>query len=111
VAIESFEKQSWEEFPIAGSILNVQESDETVDLNNSSVYGYDKDGNDVTTSIIDATTKTLTDDPDGNYTNNALKVRVKGGDEDGTPYKITFKLVTNKGNKWEIDVRMKIKEK
>jgi len=102
MALESFTKQSWEEFVIAGSLENVIATGEAIDLGSSSVAAVDKNGDDVSTTVLDQ--GTLIDD--GYY----LKIRCRAGDESLSPYKITFKIPTDAGNKWEIDVKMKIKE-
>jgi len=110
MALESFIKQPSEEFPVWGSILDVQEASETVVLAASTVVAIDKDGNDVTSSVLDSATKALGSDPDGSYTDNMLGVKVQNGTEEASPYKITFEMHTSAGNIWEKDVRMKIKE-
>lgn len=111
MAVEKFTKQSWEEFVIAGSIEDVIDTGELIDLDNSDIKAWQWDDLDteLTTSIIEIATKAKDD------TNHYLKVRIKGGDEDaGTTnlglYKITFYIATDQDNKYEIDVKMKIKE-
>ena len=106
----SFTKQGYEEFFIAGSIKNVINDTETVDAASSSVVAEDSDGTDVTSTVLDDATKVAADHPDGG-TNNILKIRCQAGSESNSPYKITFYIVTDESNKWEVDVTMKIKEK
>ena len=108
--MKSFVKQPAEEFYIYGSILHNQDSDETVSLASSSVTAMDLDGTDATATVLDATTKQLYDDPGGDYTDNALAIRVRAGAVASAPYKITFLLVTSKGNTYEIDVKMAVHE-
>lgn len=108
MASKSFRKQPNEIFPIYGSILLNQGSGETVDLAESTITVVDKDGTDVTATILDITSKQIFTDPDGNYPNNAVAVVVRAGTAAASPYKITFLLVTSTGNTWEVDVKMAV---
>lgn len=108
--MEEFEKQSWEKFPIYGSILNVQDPTETVVLATSTVAAVDNAGADVSTTVLDSATKVLGTDPDGSYSDNMLGIKVQAGEEDKSKYKITFKMITSLGNQYEVDVKMKVKE-
>lgn len=107
--MDEFEKQSREIFPIYGSILNVQEESETVVLGTSTITAMDKDGKDAG-EVIDQSSKILASDPDGSYTDNLLGVKVRDGSQAKSPYYITFLMFTSNGNKFEVDVKMKIKE-
>lgn len=107
--MDEFEKQSREVFPIYGSIINVQESTETVDLASSVVTAMDKDGKDAG-EVVSQATKVLADDPDGSYTDNMLGIKVQNGEQSKSPYYITFLMLTSAANKYEVDVKMKIKE-
>lgn len=100
--METFSKQVYEEFTIAGDISKVIESGETITLGSCVVEAEDKDGSDVGTSVLDQTTKAV----DG----SKLKILCRAGSEGASPYKITFKIVTSMSHKWEIDVRMVIRE-
>ena len=106
----SFSIQPDEQFYVYGSILKNQQSQESIVLSTSSVTITDKDGTDVTSSLKVSNTDTITDDPDGDYTDNAYAVCVMGGTEAASPYKITFSLHTNKGNIYEIDITMAVRE-
>jgi hypothetical protein len=94
---------------VYGSILDVQEATETVDLNASDVLAMDKDGKDAQGVIIDRSSKALYDDPDGAYTDNMLGVQCLNGDPTKSPFFISFRMETNLGNKYEVDVKMKVK--
>lgn len=107
--MDEFEKQSRESFPIYGSIINVQEATETVDLASSTVIAMDKDGKDAG-EVINQSTKALANDPDGSYSDNMLGIKVRDGSQSRSPYYITFIMVTSAANKYEVDVKMKIKE-
>jgi len=110
VALEKVTKQNYEAFFIAGSILNNQEADEVVELASSSVTAEDKDGTDKSTEILVQASKKLADDPNGSYSDNALAIQCKAGIEGESMYKVTFYMETNKGNKWEVDMNIKVKE-
>jgi len=106
MAVESFTKQNWEEWVIAGSIEDVVDTGETIDLASSDIkaWSYSDLATEVTSDVIEIATKAKDD------VLHYLKVRVKGGTTTLTPYKITFYIVTSLANKYEIDVKMKIKE-
>jgi len=108
--MKKFKKQPYEEFFISASILNVQDADEVIVLGSSAITAVDVNGDDASSIVLDDTTIKLADDPNGNYTDNVLSIRVKAGVEDDSPYQITFRMVTDKGNKWEVDTRMTINE-
>ena len=106
--MDMFTKQTYEEFYIAGDFSededgnDILDSGETIVLASSTVAAEDKDGTDVSSTVLDQSTKTV----DGSQ----LKMLCKAGAEASSPYKITFKAVTSSGNKYEIDVRMNIEE-
>lgn len=107
---KAIKKQAWEAFYIAGSILKVQTDTETIVLLNSSVVAEDKDGNDVTSTFTDGTTKVLGSDPKGSYADNQLEIRIRNGEEAASPYKVTFRMETTEGNKWEVDRTVEVEE-
>jgi hypothetical protein len=100
--MEYFTKQSWEQFVIAGNFEDVLGSGETISLGSSEVLAYDANDADVTTTVIGSGTLELE--------GAKLKVKIQAGSEDDSPYKITFRAVTNLENQWELDVRMKVRE-
>ena len=113
-SIESFQKQNYERWYISGDLMTTDgallEDGESIDLVNTTITVIDKNEDDVTATVLQPSTKALTDSPDGG-TNNAVKVRVQEGIKDLSSYKITFRIPTDRGNKFEIDVRMKVREK
>ena len=109
MALESFEKQPYEEITIAGDFESVMASTEALVLATSTVTATDKNGSDVSSTVLDQSTKAIGDSPDGG-TSNALKMRCRAGSESLSPYKLSYRGVTSTGDKWEIDIRMKIKE-
>lgn len=109
--IAKTEKQIYEEYYIAGSILNVQkDGTEKCVLATSEIEAIDNNGDDALAAIIDLPTKKLDNDPDGSYTDNMVSVRVKAGTEALSPYIVTWKMPTTEGNKWETEMRVTIKE-
>ncbi len=98
------EKQGFERYFIHGDFSAVLESGETLDVNNAdtTITAIDSSGADATATIIDDASKYV----DGSN----LYVRIKDGDEAGSPYKITIKVETSSGNRWEVDGLIKIKE-
>lgn len=110
MALKKVTKQIYEAFFIAGSMLKNQDADEVVDLALSTVAAQDKDGNDVSAIVLVQTTKKLESDPEGSYIDNALSIQCRAGLEDESPYVITFYMTTDKGNKWEVDMQLVIKE-
>ena len=114
MAITKVKKQAWEAFYIAGSILSWQDDDSTevVVLATSTVIAEDKDGTDVSDTFMNQGTKVLDSDPDGDFTDNMLSMRLTsdGGAEAASPFKVTFKMITDEGNYYEVDVRVEVKE-
>jgi len=111
------EKQSYEEFRIHADFGLNMENGEALAVGNCTITCEDKDGTDVTATLLDDTTKAVINGdapPDGSgFTNGALQVLIRGGSEAASPYKYTFKGVTDltPPNKWEKDITMKIKER
>ena len=103
MALESFTKQNYEEFVIAGNFNENMEVGELI--TSQTMSARDKDNNDVTSTVIDGTT--VVNDGDGR-----VQGLIKAGDEALAPYVVTFKCVTDSipVHKWEIDVKMKVKE-
>lgn len=108
-------KQPYEEYMIGAdftSDLNV--NDETIVLANSTVLAWDKEGEDVIADILNGG-KSLTTNPDradGNPRANAtLQIKVIAGDSLLSPYNLSYRIITNTGQKFEKDIKLKIKEK
>lgn len=100
---KAIDKQPYEAFFISGSILYVQNATETISVNDSSVAAEDKNGADVSTTLLDQETIVVGNDPKGSYINNMLSMRVRAGDPLLYPYKVTFYMQTTEGNKYESD--------
>ena len=106
MALDFFPKQAYEEFWISSSFADDLGSSEAIVIASSTVTVVDTDETDVTADII--VTGTFSVDS----TEQIAQVQIKGGSEDRSPYKITFRIVTDASpaNKWENDIQMKVKE-
>ncbi len=107
---KAIQKQAYEAFYIAGSILRVQTDTEVIVLGSSSVVAEDKDGNDVTSTLLQGGSEVLGTDPKGAFADNQLEVRLQSGSESASPYKVTFRMETDEGNKWEVDREVEVTE-
>ena len=104
MGLERTEKQGFERYFVHGDFSAVLDADETLDIANieTTVIAIDNTGVDATATIIDDASKYV----DG----TSLYVRIKDGMEGESPYKITIRVETSKGNRWEVDGLVKIKE-
>ena len=109
MALDKFTKQSFEEFRISADFGNNFQAKESLVIGSCTVTAADKDGNDVSSTVLDGTTIATADGATSGVALSALQVLVKAGSESESPYKITCQGVTDKGHKWELDVRMVIK--
>jgi hypothetical protein len=100
MALESFSKQPYEEFVIAGEFSSVLETGETL-LNPTMTAVNKKTGVDTSSEVIESGTVAVS--------GSQVVGRVKAG-VDKEQHKITIRTETSLSNKWEIDVIMKIKE-
>ena len=110
-SVPKVEKQSWEEFYIGADFYDVLKSDgtEVLVLASCTVTAVDKDDTDVSDTFTQQATISLDDSEEG-YEDNVLKIRVQDGATASSPYKLTFKAISNLGNKWEKDIKVKVKE-
>jgi len=117
MGLTATEKQGFESYFIHGDFSEVMETGETIDVGNSTVTVLDAGEYDISTNppteitAPEDATDTVTDQGTIAADGMKLKVRIRGGDEAGSPYHITFRIVTSIGNKWEVDGQIKIKEK
>lgn len=102
MALDNFSKQSYESFVVSANFENNMESSEDLVLASCSVTATDSDGADASSTVLE--------DGSIQVSGQALQIRVKAGAEANSPYKITFKAVTDLDNKWEKDVQMTISE-
>lgn len=100
--MDTLTKQIWEEFIIAGDFIDQAGTGEQAVLIGSEVLAEDKDGANVETTLLDQTTKAV----DGTQ----LQIKLRAGTEGASPYKVTWRILTSLGNRWEIDAKIKIKE-
>ncbi len=109
-------KQSREDYTIAADFsdnMNIDGGEDLV-LGNTSVRAVDKNGSDVSNVILDQSTKEIggaATGPGGASELGHLKIKIRGGRANRSPYLITFLSgLTTEGEKWEQDVQLTIKE-
>ena len=100
MALESFSKQPYEQFVIAGEFEAVLLTGET--LQNPTMTAINKATDaDTSTVVIEQATVAIS--------GTQVIGRVRAG-VDGETHKITIRTETIDDNKWEVDVLMKVKE-
>ena len=98
-----FTKQPYEEFYWGADFSDVLDTDnESILLGSSSISAMDVVGT-ADTSVYYAASLAV-------INNTLLGVRVKAGEEGLSPYKLTYKIETTAGNKYEKDVLMTVEE-
>jgi hypothetical protein len=103
MALDSFEKQSVEEFTISAGFTSVALTGEIAVLSGSSVTAVDKNGASASSDVLYGANISVS--------GTTLRVKVKAGTEALSPYKITFVIKTSEGNIYEKDILMYIKER
>lgn len=106
MALDTFSKQAYEVFWISSSFAGDLGSSEAIVLASSTVTVTDKDDADVTSAVVVTSTFSI------DTTHQIAQVQIQGGVESASPYKITFRIATDSSpaNKWENDIRMRVKE-
>lgn len=111
-----FTKQPVETFYVGAEFSQNLDTGETIVLAGSTVTAEDSNGNDVTSTVIESGTTAVATataaEVDNEYTpktSGMLEARVKAGTA-GETYKLTFRGLTSAANKFELDVRMKVKQ-
>lgn len=104
MALDNVTKQSYETFIIAADFGNNMTTDEELTLESCDVSAMKSGGSagDSTDIVLTVAQKAIS--------GTLLQIRVKGGVEADSPYKITFKGVTDLNNKWEKDINLTIEE-
>lgn len=99
--MDRFEKQPYEEFTVSTDFSRNMSAGETVV--SQAVSCTDKNGADVSATVT----------IQGTVTNDGaarVAVLVRAGSEVASPYKLTFRIVTSTGHKWEHDIQMRVVE-
>ncbi len=106
MALDTFSKQAYEVFWISSSFVTNLGSSEAIVIADSTVTVTDDSGVDVTSEIIVTSTFSV------DTTHQIAQVQIKGGAEESSPYKITFRIATDSSpaNKWENDLEMQVEE-
>jgi hypothetical protein len=100
---DKFYKQEFDSFVVGVDYSNVLAlTEETLSLSESSITAYNSSGEEVSDILVQASMAI--------QTSTILRIRVEGGTAELSPYKITFKAITNADNQWEKDVKMHIEE-
>jgi len=105
MALDNFAKQPYESFPIEAEFGNVLIEGEEIIAATSDVSALKSDGSTPATDIILTVAQKAV-----NAEGSALQIRVKDGVAVDSPYKITFRAVTDQDNYWEKDVEMSVEE-
>jgi len=98
--MERFTKQVSEEFTITGEFSENMSDAETITA--QAVVARDKNGDDVSAIVLDQSTVQVV--------NQGVEVKVRAGEVASEPYVITFTCTTDYPHKWEIDVKMRVKD-
>ena len=112
MALEDTQKQPWEQYTIDGDFSDVLGTSEELADSGHLVAAWDNEGEVATSIVLDQSTLTVVNSDDTDKVNAALRVLVKGGDPDKSPYTVTFYGFTNTTpqHQWEIDLKVKVKE-
>ena len=101
--VPEIKKQPFEQFFLGAEFANVIDTDvEAIVLGTATIVAVDSAGNPDTT-VLDISSKAI-------ESLTILKVRVTAGTEALSPYKFTFKIITDQNNKWEKDITMIVEE-
>jgi len=95
------EKQGYERYFVHGDFSDVMEEGELISTNE--ITALDKEGEDATADIIESGTELAE--------GFNMYVRLKDGVQTDSPYKVTIRVETSLGNRWEVDGQMVVKEK
>ena len=97
------EKQGWERYFVYGDFSDVLDDDELIDIGDCVFLAEDVQGDDALADVLDTAAAYVE--------GSSVYVRVMDGAEVDSPYKFTIRVETSKGNRWEVDGQLKIKEK
>lgn len=95
-------KYNYERFILAWDFTNDFETGESIDSVNSTASAEDKDGNNVTSTILEIATVTST--------GNKLLVTCKAGTHASSPYYVAMKCQSNLGYKYQGVITINIVE-
>jgi len=102
IKIGDFQKTPWETWISAANFANDLAKDGgTIVLATSTITATDKDGTNVTSTVLNQTGKAVSE--------GLLQIRVRAGAEAASPYDILFRAITTLGGQYETIVKMKVK--
>lgn len=102
--MKTFTKQSSEIMPVYGDFSDALVSGEIIESINIVGAVEDKDGTDVTATIMVVGSEVVNTD------GNVASITVQAGTEAASPYKITITVTTSDDNVYEVDGRMRIRD-
>jgi len=100
------EKQPYEKWPLAVDFTDdLEPTNENIVLANSTITAEDVNEDDATSSILagQKALATSTERTDARV-NASLQEVILNGDPDLSPYKVTYRIVTDAGNQFEKDI-------
>lgn len=98
--MDEFTKQPYEEFVISADFTANFEAGTII--SSEVVTAYDKGGRDVSDEVIDQASVSNVD--------GVVKMMVRSGQVELSPYKITVRTIDSVNNRWELDISMVIQE-
>lgn len=114
MGLTATEKQNWERYFVHANFSDVMEADETIVIAGSTISAldagvWDEAAGAYSTNPADATSL-VTDQTSIYAEGHKYYIRIMDGVEDKGPYKLTFRITTSSGNRWEVDGELKLKE-
>lgn len=97
-------KQSYESYLVYGDFSEVMADDEAI--TDYLCTAEDANGSDATVIVLTPGSEVIGTGDDYAF----MYVRVRDGEVANSPYKVTIKVTTSTGNKWEVDGLLVIKE-
>lgn len=105
MSLTKSEKQSYESYFVYGDFSEVMQDGESIV--SGTCTAVDNSDADATEEVLQSGSEIIGSGDD--YAK--LYVRVQDGIEELSPYKITIRIVTSNGNRWEVDGLLVILEK
>jgi hypothetical protein len=91
-------KKPWESFYISATFTNGMDDGEVLNDDSSTIIAKDRDGNDVSTTFLNAASiETI-------VASDKMRVQIQAGTEALAPYTVGFRAITDNDNKLELDV-------
>lgn len=101
MSIDRLRKQPYEAFRVTVNFTENMELTETILSNTIAVV--DKDGTDVTSTLLDISLSAIED--------HNVHYYVQAGSRAASPYKVTTRILTSESNKWEHDLQLTVSDR